>query len=126
MARILVVDDNKEMREVLRIYIEKMGHTVQEAANGLDALQECERSEADLVVCDIGMPVMDGGTFLREFRDARPGVPVVMLTSRHQDSRSEWIGQGADAFFEKPIMYAQFKLLIDDLVSRGGQAAPQR
>ena len=78
---ILVVDDDPDMREFLRLMLTSMGFEVTSAANGQQALDAIERHDPDLILLDMKMPVMDGWEFCRalESRNVRP--PIVVLTA---------------------------------------------
>ena len=84
MARILVVDDDAHIRDVVRFALEKAGHRVSEAADGKAALAEFARSAADLVVLDILMPEVDGLEVCRELRRSS-AVPILFLSSRDEE-----------------------------------------
>src|ERR687897_3806018 len=79
--RILVVDDDADIRALLRELLERRGFSVTEAADGRQALQELYGRRPDLVLLDVGMPGMDGWTTLERIRELSD-VPVVMLTAR--------------------------------------------
>lgn len=99
MSVILVVDDEPDLRFLLRRIFEGAGHTVVEAGNGADALTSLRRSPPDLVVTDVMMPVMDGLELIRQIRGdpMTVGIPVVAV-SGHADRAS-----AADAVVAKPF-----------------------
>lgn len=84
MARILVVDDDPHLREVLRYALVRDGHDVEEARDGAEALRLAAASRPDLLVLDIVMPGMDGLEACRELRKTST-VPVVFLSSRDEE-----------------------------------------
>jgi len=102
VARILVVDDESSMRFLLRLVFEMGGHQVEEAPNGLLAIQTVEGGRApDLVATDFMMPLMNGGELIARLR-ANPvtaGVPVILVSSSPGSERRTT----ADAFFRKPF-----------------------
>ena len=102
MARILVVDDESSMRFLLRLAFEADGHQVEEAPNGLVAIQVVENGRApDLVATDFMMPLMNGGELIERLR-ANPqtaDLPVILVSS----SPGAEVKTGADAFFRKPF-----------------------
>jgi CheY-like chemotaxis protein len=80
MASILIIDDEGPVREVLRRLLERMGHTVYEAAEGKTALRMYAGNPTDLVITDIYMPEMDGIEFLIRVRDAFPEARVIAVS----------------------------------------------
>ncbi len=102
MARILVVDDESSMRFLLRLAFEMAAHQVEEAPNGLAAIQSVEQGRApDLVATDFMMPLMNGGELIARLRanPATEAVPVILVSSSPGSERRT----GADAFFRKPF-----------------------
>ena len=83
--KILVADDEAEIRDVLRLYLEKDGYEVVEAADGMEALEVCKRAKPDLVILDIMMPGIDGYRVLRNVRE-NSNIPVIMLSAKNSDS----------------------------------------
>ncbi|MEI6634700.1 MAG: response regulator [Chlamydiota bacterium] len=99
---ILVVDDDPFSREMLRIFIEKRGHSTDLADDGTDALALLKSGRAyDLVISDINMPRMDGLTLLREIKKEAPGTRVILVTGGSVKPVT-----GADAVIAKPINFA--------------------
>ncbi len=80
MAQILVVDDEPQLRALLRLILAREGHDVREAADGEGALQALEEAPADLVLCDLFMPERDGLETMRELARTRPALPVVVMS----------------------------------------------
>jgi CheY-like chemotaxis protein len=98
---VLVVDDDPSILRMLRVVFRGDGFDVLTATNGAEALEECERSQPDVVVLDLEMPVMDGREFFRELRRRGNAVPVLILSAYGSDRvRSEL---RADAFVNKPF-----------------------
>ena len=104
MARILVVDDERKMRVVLRSLLELEGHQVEEAADGAEALVAVERRPPDLVLSDIRMPGLDGLTLLKELK-AREIPSEVMLMTAHASAQTavEAMRAGAYDYIVKPF-----------------------
>lgn len=99
MARILIVDDDAQIRYMMRIILERAGHDVVEAVNGSAALDAVRHQPADVVVTDLVMPVMGGEqliTMLRKGDDARRTRIIVVSAYRAGDT-------GADAWVDKPF-----------------------
>ena len=103
LDHILVVDDDLEIRNLLREYFEKNGYRVSVAADGRGLRAACAVSQPDLVVLDLMLPGDDGFTLCRELR-ARSDVPIIMLTARGEDTdRIVGLELGADDYVPKPF-----------------------
>jgi two-component system OmpR family response regulator len=103
VARILVVDDDPHLREVVRFALERAGYGVTEAVDGAAALAAFEAEPADLVVLDVLMPELDGLEVCRRLR-ARAPVPIVFLSSRDEElDRVLGLELGADDYVTKPF-----------------------
>ena len=103
--RILVADDDAQMRRLVRSILERDGYEVTDAADGLDALDQVESRPFDLMLLDIDMPRLDGLGVLEELR-ARiktAGVPVIVLTARTDDTETRVLDLGAQDFLSKPV-----------------------
>ena len=106
MKRILVVDDDKTLRLMLKRHLEKQGFVVEEADSGVEALNLFKRDPPDLVVSDVIMPLMDGFEFCRRLRTNPAGklVPFIFLSSKGElDDRIEGHAIGADDYLIKPF-----------------------
>ena len=79
---ILVVEDDKEIREGVEIYLKNQGYKVFQAANGAEGLKVIEQEEIHLAIVDIMMPVMDGVTMLMKLRSKEHEFPVIMLSAK--------------------------------------------
>lgn len=103
---IVVVDDDRDIRMILRANLEDEGYAVLEAGGGREALEIIKESDPDLVVLDIMMPEVDGYDVLQELRSTPEfaDLPVVLLTARRQES-DVWEGwsAGADYYITKPF-----------------------
>jgi signal transduction histidine kinase len=105
-ARILLVDDNADMRDYAARLLRARGWTVETAAHGADALEQARRSPPDLVLSDIMMPVLDGFGLLRALRGdpALAATPVILLSARAgEEARVEGLDAGADDYLVKPF-----------------------
>ena len=105
-GRVLVVDDDEMLRELVRAALSAEGLTVTTARNGVEALELLDRSLPDLVVCDVNMPGMDGFTLLRLLREQPAGrsVPLMFLTSRGEAQDAiTGLRLGADDYLRKPF-----------------------
>jgi len=103
MKTILVVDDERNIVELVRLYLEKEGFTVVAAGDGEQALVQYERCDPDLVVLDVMLPKLDGFEVCRELR-RRGDVPILMLTARSEDIDAiVGLELGADDYVTKPF-----------------------
>ena len=103
MAKILVVDDEPNIREVVGLYLRRDGHEVVSASDGEEALREFGESEPDLVVLDLMLPKMSGLEVCRRMR-AQRRVPLIMLTARgEEEERIGGLSLGADDYVVKPF-----------------------
>ena len=104
MAKILIVDDEPRIRDLIREHLQYAGFTCEEAGDGTAALSALSQGGIDLVILDIMMPFMDGMTCLREMRTRKIMTPVIMLTARSEDSdKIEALDSGADDYLTKPF-----------------------
>jgi CheY-like chemotaxis protein len=112
--RILVVDDEPDLRFILRRIFERAGHEVLEAIHGAQALQQVHESPPDLVVTDMMMPVMGGVELIRRLHadPAAAEIPILAVTGDSQ------LAGGADAVLAKPYRAAQIMAAANALLSR--------
>ena len=104
MARnILVVEDDRNISDLIRMYMEKEGFEVRSAYDGGKAVEEFEKQAPDLVLLDIMLPVMDGWTVCAKIRETSQ-VPIIMLTAKSEvNDRITGLEMGADDYIEKPF-----------------------
>ena len=111
--RVLVVDDEQNLRKVLAATLQREGYEVQVAADGEEALAALERDGADVIVTDLVMPRMDGLTLLRRVVARHPDVPVIVVTAHSRVDRAvEAMKAGAFDFVAKPFEHAELKAII--------------
>ena len=103
MYHILVVDDEENIRQLVRKYANFEGYKVTEAADGMEALEICRQCSFDLIIMDVMMPNMDGYEAVRTIRQYSQ-VPIIMLTARGEE-RDELLGfeLGVDEYISKPF-----------------------
>lgn len=125
MPRILVVDDEPDLVELLTYNLEKEGHSVLSASDGHDALRSMGESRPDAVLLDLMMPSMDGFQTLGEIR-SRSGfarIPVIMLTARGAvEDRIKGLELGADDYLAKPFSAKELILRLDAVLRRTDSA----
>ncbi|GAB3265094.1 response regulator transcription factor [Alteromonas gracilis] len=124
MARILVVDDDETVREVVVSYLRAAGHDVADAADGATGLAAHHRSPADLVVLDVMMPGLDGLEVCRRLRLAGD-VPVILLTALGtEQERVVGLETGADDYLTKPFSPRELVLRVESVLRRSRGEAP--
>jgi two-component system chemotaxis response regulator CheY len=122
MARtVLVVDDSPTIRGFAKIFLKPLQVDVQEAEDGMQALEMVRANPPDVIVVDVNMPGMDGLAFTRELRgDARAEIaklPVVLLTGdRSEQIRQKGRDAGASDFLEKPIKGSELQTMMKRLL----------
>jgi DNA-binding response OmpR family regulator len=119
-ARILVVDDDPTVAEVVTGYLERAGFATEHAADGPDALRRAALRWPDLVVLDLMLPGLDGLEVCRRLRATAPvPVPVVMLTARgEEDDRIAGLERGADDYVTKPFSPRELVLRVESVLRR--------
>ncbi|MFI5271725.1 MAG: response regulator transcription factor [Ktedonobacterales bacterium] len=116
--RVLIVDDEATVREVVGQYLELEGYTILQAANGLDALRVAEASPPDLVILDLTLPGIDGLEVCRRLRLAS-AVPILMLTARAEDAdKLEGFGVGTDDYLTKPFNPRELVVRVQAIMRR--------
>jgi response regulator RpfG family c-di-GMP phosphodiesterase len=115
LNRVLVVDDEAPIREVISEYLTGEGYETHTAADGLDAVSVMERREFDLVITDLSMPRMDGFGLIKKARDLQPLTTVIVLSGQGTfENAIEAVHRGAYDFVAKPIRdFKTFKITID-------------
>ncbi len=104
MAKILIVDDSRTSRRILRNLLIEEGYDVVEAENGEDGIQKYKEETPDMVTMDITMPVKDGLEALKEIKEFDSGAKVIMVTAAGQESKvMEAVKLGAAEFVTKPF-----------------------
>ena len=121
--RILVVDDDPTVLEIVCRYLRAAGFVVDEAPDGLSALRLAEEKRPDLVVLDRMLPLLDGIEVCRRVRSTW-AIPVIMLTALNQeDDRIDGLEAGADDYLAKPFSPRELVLRVQAVLRRTGQAA---
>jgi len=113
MAKILVVDDEPQIRRFLRISLTANGYTVLEAEAGQGALDLCRSERPDLVILDLGLPDLDGQDVITALRDQAGQTPIIVLSVRsHEYDKVEALDRGADDYVVKPFGIAELMARI--------------
>lgn len=101
--KILIVEDEANIRELLRLYLEREGYAVIEAENGVEGIKMWKSEKPDMLLLDVMMPVMDGWAVCKEIR-AESDVPIIMLTAKGETAdRVSGLEMGADDYIVKPL-----------------------
>jgi DNA-binding response OmpR family regulator len=123
--RVLVVDDDPDIRGLLRELLDRRGFDVTEARDGQEALRAFFAERPDLVVLDVAMPVLDGWKTLERIRELSD-VPVVMLTARTTElEKTRGLRAGADDYVTKPFGRQEFLARVDAVLRRAGTREPE-
>jgi DNA-binding response OmpR family regulator len=123
MVRILIVDDDSNVRSALRQKLEDMGHRVRDASNGRNALLIADKQQPDIAIVDILMPEMDGIEIIKEFRRKHYHFPIIAMPS-HGTTKRAWYGDiarmfGADDVLEKPFTPKEVETIVSRLIKQG-------
>jgi len=119
MATILTVDDTASMRQMVSYTLTDAGYEVEQAADGQEALDICQKKKFDLVIADINMPVMDGITLVKKLREISDYkfTPILMLTTESQDDkRQEGKAAGATGWIVKPFNPDQLTNVVKNVL----------
>ena len=119
MLKILIAEDDRELRRLFAHVLIKNGYSTKEVSNGKEALDALDSEYFDLIISDIMMPVMDGYEFVRLLRDAGNTTPVMMITAKDafDDMRLGFMS-GSDDYMVKPINVNEMVLRVQALLRR--------
>jgi DNA-binding response OmpR family regulator len=124
-ATVLLVEDERKLRELVRSYLERAGFTVLSTGSGAEAITLAVSASPDLVVLDLGLPDVLGEAVARELR-AAGHTPILMLTARAAErDRIAGLELGADDYVTKPFSPRELVLRVQAILRRGGPAAEQ-
>jgi DNA-binding response OmpR family regulator len=125
MATVMLVEDERKLRDLVRSYLERAGFTVLSTGSGAEAIMLASSASPDLIVLDLGLPDVPGETVAREVRAIAP-TPIVMLTARSaEDDRIRGLELGADDYVTKPFSPRELVLRVQAILRRGGMATEQ-
>ena len=124
-ATVLLVEDERKLRELIRSSLERAGFTVLSTGSGAEAITLTTSAAPDLVILDLGLPDVPSETVAREMRITGP-VPVLMLTARAaEEDRIAGLDLGADDYVIKPFSPQELVLRVQAILRRGGSVAGQ-
>lgn len=118
MANILIVDDSRTSRKILRAFLEAEGHTViGEATNGNEGILKYNELHPDITTMDITMPELDGIESLKRIKESNPNAKIIMVTAAGQKGKIlEAVKYGASEFIAKPFDPEKIKDIIDNIL----------
>lgn len=123
MYKILIVDDEQKIREVIREYAEFNGYEVAEAENGMEAIGLCKLNDYDLIIMDIMMPKLDGFSACKEIRKIKD-IPVIMLSARGEEyDKLFGFELGIDDYIVKPFSPKELMARVNVVLSRRNSSA---
>ncbi len=121
MAKLLVVDDEANIRTLIKKYAQYEGYEIIEAVNGIDAVAKCRTEDFDLIVMDVMMPELDGFSAVREIRKNK-NIPVIMLSARGEEyDRIHGFEVGVDDYVVKPFSPRELMMRIAAVLRRSGK-----
>ncbi len=119
MVNILIVDDDKNIRKLLQVVLERQGFNVMVASDGLEALKVIDQVKIDLAIVDIMMPNIDGYEFTKTLRDGNADLSVLMISAKDMvEDRKKGFMVGIDDYMTKPIDIEEFLLHVKALLRR--------
>jgi DNA-binding response OmpR family regulator len=124
-ATVLLVEDERKLRELVRSYLERAGFTVLSTESGAEAITLAASAAPDLVILDLGLPDVPGETVARELR-AAGATPILILTAKAgEEDRIAGLELGADDYVTKPFSPRELVLRVQAILRRGGPATGQ-
>jgi len=127
MFKVLVVEDDRELRELFSRVLTRHGYKTLEAGNGQEALDVLENEYIDVIISDIMMPVMDGYELVRSLRQANINIPVLMITAKDAFSDMErGFLSGTDDYMVKPVNVNEMVLRVSALLRRAQMISERR
>lgn len=127
MAKILIVEDDKELNNLISNYLKDNNYLVKSCFNGIEALKELENEKVDLIISDIMMPQMDGFTLVEKIRKKDNDTPIVFMTAR-DDKFSKQLGYkiGVDDYIVKPFDIDELVLKVGAMLRRSNIKKEQK
>ena len=126
MTTILIIEDDFMIAESTQTLLKYQGFDVEWVNNGIDGLKRIQQGQIDAVLLDLGLPMMDGMQVLKQIRQVKPALPVLIISARDQlQQRVDGLNHGADDYLIKPYEFDELLARIQALLRRSGQAAAQ-
>ncbi len=118
MKRLLIADDEEKIRRIIKKYAEFEGYEIEEAEDGMQALDICRKKEFDLIILDVMMPELDGFSTCKEIKKLKD-VPVIMLSARGEEyDRIHGFELGIDDYVVKPFSPKELMMRVNAVISR--------
>lgn len=126
MSKILIVDDEVNIRNLIKKYAAFEGYETQEASNGMDAVDICKKQDFDVIIMDVMMPELDGFSASREILKNKQ-IPIIMLSARGEEyDRIHGFELGIDDYVVKPFSPKELMLRVSAVLRRSGKTAEKR
>lgn len=126
MSKLLVVDDEQRIREMIRKYAVFEGYEVEEAEDGMMAIEKCKTSDYDLIIMDVMMPNLDGFSACKEIHKEKP-IPVIMLSARGEEyDKIHGFEIGVDDYVVKPFSPKELMMRIAAILKRVQPAGAEK
>ena len=123
MFKVLIVEDDKNLRKLMTTYLKRNGYITYEATNGVEALDVMDTNYVDLIISDIMMKEMDGYELTKSLRDANYTIPILLVTAKFTIAdKKEGFLLGADDYMVKPIDMEELLLRVKVLLKRANAA----
>lgn len=120
MKKLLIVDDEFQMRDLLKLYLLKENYQVEEAEHGQEAIDKLKKNDYDLMILDVMMPLMDGWQTIKHARKLTD-IPIIMLTAKGTiEDKVTGLSAGADDYLVKPFDEAELLVRVKALLRRAG------
>ncbi len=118
MSKLLIVDDEINIRELIKKYATFEGYEVFEALDGLEAIEKCKNEEFDIVIMDVMMPELDGFSAVKEIRKMK-NIPIIMLSARGEEyDRLHGFDLGIDDYVVKPFSPKELMMRVNAILTR--------
>jgi DNA-binding response OmpR family regulator len=126
LTRILIVDDDQHIAELIEVYLKNEGYEISKAGNGVEALNSFGKSQPDLIILDIMMPEMDGLSFCTQVRKSSQ-VPILMVSAKVEDmDKIMGLMTGADDYMSKPFNPLELTARVKALLRRANYSQPEK
>lgn len=126
MKKILIVDDEPQIRDIVSKYASFSGYEPYQAENGMEAVEMCRKGQYDLIIMDVMMPELDGFSAMRAIRQ-RSAIPVIMLSARDEEyDRISGFEMGADDYVTKPFSPKELMLRCAAVLKRSESAHEEK
>ena len=127
MAKLLIVDDEQSIRALIRKYAVFDGYEVEEASDGMEAIEKFRKGKFDLIIMDVMMPELDGFSACREIRKQDEKVPIIMLSARGEEyDRIHGFEIGVDDYVVKPFSPRELLMRVGAVLKRSAAASGGR